>query len=99
MTEAPQQYYTLMNTRKAGDMVTTGEITMTEVGFEVDGREYWRLEVAAQRIGIHPQSLQRLWRNSGDTDDARVGLKLGRGLFFNQKHLATLGYDSGEGVE
>ena len=76
-------------------MVSTGEVMMTEQGFEVDGHAYWRLEVAAQRIGIHPQSLQRLWRNSGDTDDVRVGLKLGRGLYFNQKHLAKLGYDLG----
>jgi hypothetical protein len=67
-------------------------VELTPEGFSVDDTHFWRLESAARLIGIHPQSLQRLYRNSGDTDVTRVGLKLGRGLFFTRDHLSKLGY-------
>jgi hypothetical protein len=72
-------------------------ITLTPEGFSDGTREYMRLEVAARHIGIHPQSLQRLYRNSGDSDDVRRGLKLGRTLFFSLTDLAALGYAQGGG--
>ena len=78
-------------------VTTSGEITMISGGFEVDGHPYWHLETAARRIGIHPNSLQRLWRQSGDTDLDRVGLHIGRGLYFNSDHLARLGYGQERG--
>ena len=65
---------------------------MTTDGFSAGGTTYRRLEVAAARIGIHPQSLQRLWRNSGADATDRIGLKLGRQLFFADTHLHLLGY-------
>jgi hypothetical protein len=67
-------------------------LEQTDDGIVVAGVEYRRLEVAAVRIGLHPGSLQRLWRNSGATDEERNGLKLGRTLFFADSHLAQLGY-------
>ena len=67
-------------------------VAVTTDGFTAGGTTYRRLEVAAARIGIHPQSLQRLWRNSGADATDRIGLKLGRQLFFADTHLYQLGY-------
>ena len=78
-------------------VTTTGErIEVTDEGFTVKlGDEdvgYLRLEVAAKLCGIHPQSLQRLWRTSNSTDATRIGTKLGRTCFFTLSDLAALGY-------
>jgi hypothetical protein len=68
------------------------EVNVTKAGFRAGDTEYWRLEVAARKIGIHPQSLQRIYRNSGTDDYDRQGLRLGRQLFFKPSHLIALGY-------
>jgi len=68
------------------------KIVLTDDGFVSGGDTYWRLEVAAAKVGIHPQSLQRIWRNSGFDDSDRTGLKLGRTLFFHADDLSSLGY-------
>lgn len=82
------------------------DITVIPEGIRAGDKTYWRLESASKIIGLHPQSLQRLYRNSGDTDDPevasrnevklRVGLKIGRGLFFSREHLEQLGYHIAE---
>jgi hypothetical protein len=59
----------------------TGEVT-----------PYYNVVAAASMIGIHPQSLERLWRNSGLTAKERTGIKVGRMCYFSLDHLASLGY-------
>jgi hypothetical protein len=59
------------------------KIKITEGGFVSGKDEYYRLEVAADILGLHPQSLQRKWRNSGHTH----GIKIGRVLFFHPEDL------------
>ena len=68
------------------------EVNLTETGFRAGDTEYWKLETAAALIGLHPQSLQRLYRYSGTNEYERQALKLGRTLFFNSRHLKELGY-------
>lgn len=68
------------------------EVVLTEEGFRSGEDTYWRVESAAALIGLHPQSLQRLYRQSGTTDYERVGLKIGRTLFFSAGQLSDLGY-------
>ena len=73
------------------------ELVVTEDGFSVGDTQYYRLEVAARRVGLHPQSLQRLRRYGG----AKAGTKLGRILFFTAADMAELGYPiniNGEGI-
>jgi len=67
-------------------------ITLTPEGITSGTDEYLRLEVAARRVGLHPQSLNRLYRNSGIAEDDRQGLKIGGMLFFNEAHMESLGY-------
>ena len=64
------------------------ELVVTEDGFSVGDTQYYRLEVAARRVGLHPQSLQRLRRYGG----AKAGTKLGRILYFTTKDMEELGY-------
>jgi len=80
-------------------MVTSQKpIQVTDDGFvvQVGGQdvEYLRLETAANLCGIHPQSLQRLYRNSANTDASRHGLKLGRTTYFSKDDLSRLGYST-----
>jgi len=73
------------------------EVVLTEEGFRSGPDNYWRVESAAAMIGLHPQSLQRLYRESGISDYERAGLKIGRTLFFSAAHLESLGYPIKEG--
>ena len=73
------------------------EVVLTEEGFRSGPDSYWRVESAAAMIGLHPQSLQRLYRESGISDYERAGLKIGRTLFFSANHLKSLGYPIKEG--
>ena len=73
------------------------EVVLTEEGFRSGQDNYWRVESAAAMIGLHPQSLQRLYRESGISDYERAGLKIGRTLFFSANHLKSLGYPIKEG--
>ena len=70
------------------------EVKKTAEGFTSGTTKYYRLEVAASLTEppLHPQSLQRLYRQSGPTEEERKGLKLGRSVYFNAKQLADLGY-------
>ena len=68
------------------------EIKMTDEGFSVGSLQYWRLEAAASLVGLHPQSLNRVYRFSASSEEDRPGLKIGRTLFFNASHMAELGY-------
>ena len=73
------------------------ELVVTEDGFSVGDTQYYRLEVAAHLVGLHPQSLQRLRRYGG----AMAGTKIGRILFFTAADMAELGYPiniNGEGI-
>ena len=74
------------------------EVILTEEGFRSGPDSYWRVESAAAMIGLHPQSLQRLYRESGISDYERAGLKIGRTLFFSANHLKSLGYPITEGA-
>jgi hypothetical protein len=72
-------------------------IVKTDTGFEVWGCSECGVErfldrVSASRlIGIHPESVTRLFRNAGG-DKNNSGLRLGRDLFFTREHLNALGY-------
>jgi hypothetical protein len=68
------------------------QIELNSRGFVVGEEQYYHRRAAALRAGVHPDTLQRLWRDSGDTDIDRIGLKLGRSLFFTDTALADLGH-------
>jgi len=77
--------------------VSNCELVVTEDGFTVGDTQYYRLEIAAHLVGLHPQSLARLRRYGGAT----TGIKLGRTLYFTTKDMAELGYPiniNGEGI-
>jgi hypothetical protein len=70
---------------------------LTPTGFRIlqtSGQEYYRAEVAARlaKRPLHPESLARLYRISGPSDEDRSGLKLGRTIFFSAAHMKALGY-------
>ena len=71
----------------------TEKVVLTKEGFKVGSTQYLRAEVASPLIGLHPQSLARVFRESGRSDEDRIGTKLGRTLFFTLEDLSRLGYE------
>tara|TARA_R100001086_G_scaffold238285_1_gene162915 strand:+ start:457 stop:744 length:288 start_codon:yes stop_codon:yes gene_type:complete len=70
------------------------------VGGEQKERWY-QLIYAAGRIvpsPLHPDSLQRRWRHSAKSAKTtdRIGVKLGRGVYFTADDIAKLGYTISE---
>lgn len=66
------------------------KIRVTEDGFTVGEKtKYWNLSAVASKTGLHPDSINRLWRYSGDSDQNRTGVKL-RGLFFTEEDMEKL---------
>lgn len=66
-------------------------VQVTEDGFKVGSTQYFNLSSVASKSGMHPDSINRLWRYSGDSDQNRVGVKL-RGLFFTEKDMEKLNH-------
>jgi hypothetical protein len=71
-------------------------ITFVKDGFVINAARrkvlYMNIDVAARKAGLHRESLSRLYRQSGVAEFDRSGLKIGRKLFFTDKHLKKLGY-------
>ena len=61
------------------------------LGFSCGNTQYFKKHIAAEMIGVHPDTLGRLYLQSGVTKNDRSGLKL-EALYFTEAHLANLGY-------
>jgi len=66
------------------------EFKVSDLGFTCGDTVYFRKTVAASMAGIHPDTLGRLYLQSGYSDEDRAGVKLGT-LFFSETHLESLG--------
>ena len=71
-------------------------IELHDEGFTViagdQSQKWYQLIYAASRIPMHPDSLQRRWRHSSAKTMERIGVKLGRGVYFTAEDIAKLGY-------
>jgi hypothetical protein len=80
---------------RRGTIMSRG-IEVVDEGFYVNPVHhsvfYMTLEKAAEVAKLHPQSLARLYRQSGKNDYDRAGLRLGRNVYFSDRQLKDLGY-------
>jgi len=67
------------------------EFKSNALGFSCGETQFFKKSIASKMIGVHPDTLQRLYLMSGVDEDDRAGLKL-IALYFTEAHLASLGY-------